>query len=235
MISGGKIPMSSTLKPSPKPAIPLVSAMSADVNDFDLCKGLTKEVLRSKLLLLLFVDVWSLYAEWWTVGSGANLTRWDDCYKPKEVSAKFKETSFRLTCKIFPDDGELTRGMCDDWWSDKPDPICNGCVPDWSIIRCCCWCWSCWMICWLCWANWICWCIFPPDFECWIEFMLPGGLKRWLADLQNILWIIWVLCLNEKTLPRVLKIHSSLHLHRELLSVNIQFVIWHQRKTFLRE
>lgn len=83
---------------------------------------------------------------------------------------------------MFPEDGELTRGIWDDWWSVKPEPICSGCVPDWIIIRCCCCC-NCWMICRLCCAICSCCCMLPFDFECWIELRLPE-LKRWFEDLK---------------------------------------------------
>lgn len=59
MISGGKFPMSSMLKPRPRPrpAMPLVRATSADVNDFDLCngKGFNRALFKIPLLLL-FMD-----------------------------------------------------------------------------------------------------------------------------------------------------------------------------------
>lgn len=57
--SGGKLPISSMLKPRPRPAMPLAKATSADVNDFDLCngKGFNKALFESMLLLLLLMVV----------------------------------------------------------------------------------------------------------------------------------------------------------------------------------
>lgn len=55
--SGGKFPMSSTLSPRPKPAMPRAKATSADVRDFDLCngKGFCMALLKITLLLLFMV------------------------------------------------------------------------------------------------------------------------------------------------------------------------------------
>lgn len=73
--------MSSTLSPSPRPAIPRVKAMSAEVSDFDRCsgRGCSKALFKMTLLLLLLVGE----NDWWMIGSGANLTRGDACCKEK--------------------------------------------------------------------------------------------------------------------------------------------------------
>jgi hypothetical protein len=89
----------------------------------------------------------------------------------------------------------------------------------------------------LCCAIWSCWCMFPLDFECWSEFKLPGELKICVEDLkrehkygENLWW-----CLRS---PWILKLHASLHIHGELLSVNVELVlghietnVWQQRET----
>lgn len=118
---------------------------------------------------------WSkLDSRWWLLKPTTN-----------ESLKVINRSKARLTCKIFPEDGELTRGMWDDWWIVKPGPICNGCVPDESSIRCCCCCWSCCRICRLCWAICSCCCMFPLDFDCWTGFKLPAELKIWLEDLKR--------------------------------------------------
>lgn len=79
--SGGNEPISSTLKPNPKLAIPLVRA-SADDIDFDLCNGsgFNKQLFKITLLLfVLFADCCWCWYVWWMIGSGANLTRCVDC------------------------------------------------------------------------------------------------------------------------------------------------------------
>uniref|UniRef100_A0A8D8IYV6 (northern house mosquito) hypothetical protein n=1 Tax=Culex pipiens TaxID=7175 RepID=A0A8D8IYV6_CULPI len=101
---------------SPSPARPRVS-VSADERDFERCKGATFMGLLLALmmlvvvLLLLLIDDCGLFVllfcAWkllllleacvvaWIIGSGANLTRGPEC-------------------RMFPLDGELTSGMCED-------------------------------------------------------------------------------------------------------------------------
>lgn len=78
IISGENGPISSTLNPNPKLAMPLVRA-SADDIDLDLWRGSGfNKLFIIALLLPLPLETGGWY-DWWIIGSGANFTLGDDC------------------------------------------------------------------------------------------------------------------------------------------------------------